>query len=77
MEKEQKKSGINEGTHMIIEPFAMRLCGFLFLFILVTNVVSVVLGNKMDEYDSVAKLRMINDNRINSEIASSWLSYLM
>lgn len=47
---------------MIIEIFAKRLCGFLFLFILVTNAASVGLGNKIGEDDSVAKLRMINDD---------------
>lgn len=47
---------------MIFEIFAMILCGFIFLFILVTNAASVAFGNKIGEEDSVAKLRMINDN---------------
>ncbi|MCW4033321.1 MAG: DUF4386 domain-containing protein [Candidatus Bathyarchaeota archaeon] len=47
---------------MITKSFAKRLCGFLFLFILVTNAASVALGNKIGEEDPVAKLLMINDN---------------
>lgn len=47
---------------MIPESFAMRLCGFFYLFILATNAASVALGNKIDEVDSVAKFRTINDN---------------
>ena len=47
---------------MITEHYAARLCGFLYLFILATNAASVALGNKIGEDDSVAKLKMINDN---------------
>lgn len=45
---------------MIIEP--TRLCGFLYLFILVTNAASVGLGNSIGKVDAVTKLRSINDN---------------
>lgn len=63
---------------MIIEPYAKRLCGFLYLFILVTNAVSVALGNKIGEDDSVAKLRMINDNpnKFQISIISALISHV-
>ena len=47
---------------MIDEIFAMRVCGFLFLFILVTNAASVAFGNEVGEVDSNAKLQKINDD---------------
>ncbi|NIS67677.1 MAG: DUF4386 family protein [Proteobacteria bacterium] len=48
---------------MAIE-IAMRLSGFLFLFILVLNFVMVKLGKKMEvgDYDSDAKLKEISDD---------------
>jgi len=63
---------------MINEIFAMRLCGFLFLFILATNAASVGLGNKIGEDDSVAKLRMINDNpnKFQMSIVSALISHV-
>ncbi|MHA2226218.1 MAG: DUF4386 domain-containing protein [Candidatus Hodarchaeales archaeon] len=49
---------------MSIESFAMRVSGFLYLFILGTNAASVGLGNRMDEKeeDAVDKLLTINKN---------------
>jgi hypothetical protein len=49
---------------MSIESFAMRVCGFLYLFILGTNAASVGLGNRMDEREEEAidKLQIINKN---------------
>ena len=63
---------------MIIEIFAKRLCGFLFLFILATNAASVALGNTIGEDDSVAKLRMINDNpnKFQMSIVSALISHV-
>lgn len=46
---------------MIIE-IAMRVGGFLFLFILVTLFASGAFGNKPGDYDSDAKLQKINNN---------------
>ncbi len=40
----------------------MRLSGFLFLFIIATNVASVALGYRIDDYDSDAKLQQIVDD---------------
>jgi len=41
----------------------MRICGFLFLFILISSVASEAFGNKIiSDLDSDAKLRMINDD---------------
>ncbi len=47
---------------MIGNSLALKLCGFLYLFILVTNAASVGLGNRNDESDSDAKFQVINDN---------------
>ena len=48
---------------MIDKIFAMRICGFLFLFILISSVASEAFGNKIiSDLDSDAKLRMINDD---------------
>ena len=45
---------------MIIE---MSFSGFLFLFIIITNVTSVAFGNKLiNDLDSDAKLQKINDD---------------
>lgn len=43
---------------------AMRLSGFLFMFILVLNLAMTALGKKIevDDYDTDAKLRQINDD---------------
>jgi len=40
----------------------MKLCGFLYLFILVTNAASVGLGNRTGETDSASKLPIISEN---------------
>jgi len=40
----------------------MKLCGFLYLFILVTSAVSATLGNRNDETDSASKLPTISEN---------------
>lgn len=40
----------------------MKLCGFLYFFILVTNAVSAGLGNRNDETDSASKLTAISEN---------------
>jgi len=47
---------------MISQTLALRLCGALYLFILITNAAGVALGNKADEVDSEAKLLSINEN---------------
>jgi hypothetical protein len=41
---------------MISTPIALRLCGFLYIFILITNAASVGLGNRTGETDSAAML---------------------
>ncbi len=47
---------------MISARLAMKLCGFLYIFILVTNAASVGLGNRNDETDSTVKLPAISEN---------------
>ena len=47
---------------MISVPLAMKLCGFLYIYILITNAASVGLGNRTGETDSVAKLPTISEN---------------
>jgi hypothetical protein len=47
---------------MIGVPLAMKLCGFLYIFILITNAASVGLGNKTGETDSAAKFLTISEN---------------
>lgn len=49
---------------MTIVSTAMRVCGFLYLFILGTNATSVALGNRVDEKqeEAVDKLEQINLN---------------
>ncbi len=44
---------------MISAPLALKLCGFFYIFILVTNAASVGLGNRIDETDSVSKFLSI------------------
>jgi len=44
---------------MISASFAMKLCGFFYIFILATNAASVGLGNRIDETDSVSKFLSI------------------
>ena len=44
---------------MISASFAMKLCGFFYIFILATNAASVGLGNRIDETDSVSKFLAI------------------
>ena len=40
----------------------MKLCGFLYFFILVTSAASAGLGNRNDETDSASKLTAISEN---------------
>jgi hypothetical protein len=47
---------------MIGVPLAMKLCGLLYIYILITNAASVGLGNKTGETDSAAKLPTISEN---------------
>jgi hypothetical protein len=47
---------------LISAPFALKLCGFLYIFILITNAASVGLGNKTGEMDSATKLPTISEN---------------
>ena len=47
---------------MITASLVMKLCGFLYIFILVTNAASVGLGNRNDETDSTSKLPTISEN---------------
>jgi len=43
-------------------PLAMKLCGLLYIYILITNAASVGLGNKTGETDSAATLSAISGN---------------
>jgi hypothetical protein len=47
---------------LISAPLALKLCGFLYLFILVTSAASAALGNRNDETDSASKLPTISEN---------------
>jgi hypothetical protein len=47
---------------LISAPLAMKLCGLLYIYILITNAASVGLGNKTGETDSAAKLLTISEN---------------
>jgi hypothetical protein len=47
---------------MIGVPLTMKLCGLLYIYILITNAASVGLGNKTGETDSAAKLPTISEN---------------
>ena len=47
---------------MISTPLALKLCGFLYIFILITNAASVGLGNRTGETDSAAMLATISEN---------------
>ena len=47
---------------MIDAPLALKLCGFFYVFILVTNVASVGLGNRIDETDSETKFLSISED---------------
>jgi hypothetical protein len=47
---------------MISAPLALKLCGFLYIFILITNAASVGLGNRTGETDSAAMLATISEN---------------
>lgn len=47
---------------MIRAPLAMKLCGFLYLFILVTSATSAGLGNRNDKGDAALKLTNISEN---------------
>jgi len=47
---------------LITAPLALKLCGFLYFFILVTSAASAGLGNGNDETESAAKLTAISEN---------------
>jgi hypothetical protein len=47
---------------MISTPLALKLCGFLYIFILITNAASVGLGDRTGETDSAAMLATISEN---------------
>ena len=47
---------------MIKASFALKLCGFLYIFILLTNAASVGLGNKTGKTDSAVLLATISEN---------------
>ena len=47
---------------MISPSLAMKLCGFLYIFILVTNAAGVGLGNRNDETDFDSKLLTVSGN---------------
>ena len=47
---------------MTSAPLALKLCGFLYIFILITNAASVGLGNRTGETDSAAMLATISEN---------------
>jgi len=49
-------------SSLISASFAMKLCGFLYIYILVTNAASVGLGNRTGETDSATKLPTISEN---------------
>jgi hypothetical protein len=44
------------------KPNALKLCGFLYIFILITNAASVGLGDRTGETDSAAMLATISEN---------------
>jgi hypothetical protein len=41
---------------------SLKLCGFLYIYVLITNAASVALGNRTGETDSLALLRSISEN---------------
>ena len=47
---------------MISSSLAMKLCGFLYIYILITNAASVGLGDKTGETDSDAKMLTVAEN---------------
>jgi uncharacterized protein DUF4386 len=47
---------------MISAPLSLKLCGFLYIFILITNAVSVGLGDRTGETDPAAMLSTISEN---------------
>ena len=47
---------------MISASLALKLCGLLYIFILVTSAASAALGNRNDETDSASKLTAISEN---------------
>jgi hypothetical protein len=49
---------------MMGTPLALKLCGFLYIFILITNAASVGLGNRTGETDSAAMLATISEIRV-------------
>jgi hypothetical protein len=50
------------GNSMTSMPLALKLCGFLYIFILITNAASVGLGNRTGETDSAALVATISGN---------------
>ena len=48
--------------YLITASLAMKLCGFLYIFILVTSAVSAGLGNRNDERDSGLKFPILAEN---------------
>jgi hypothetical protein len=47
---------------LITASLALKLCGFLYFFILVTSAASAGLGNRNDETDAASKLTTISEN---------------
>ena len=56
----------------------MRLCGFLYIYILITNAASVGLGNRNNEFDSSIKMPLIAENpgRYRTSIIVAIVSHL-
>ena len=54
---------------MISTQTAMKVCGFLYLFILVTNATGVGLGNRNNETDFDTKLQAISENPTRYEMS--------
>jgi hypothetical protein len=63
---------------MISTSLAMRLCGFLYIYILISNAASVGLGNKNNEFDSSIKMPLIAENtgRYRMSVIVAILSHL-
>ncbi len=57
---------------MISSSLAMRLCGFLYIYILISNAASVGLGNRNNEFDSSIKMPLIAANP-----GRYWMSVIM
>jgi hypothetical protein len=63
---------------MIGTSLAMRLCGFLYIYILISNAASVGLGNRNNEFDSSIKMPLIAENpgRYKTSIIIAIVSHL-